>query len=92
MYLTEAMLEFRLTAGRFAEQLERKLAAYIGVRHCALVSSGSSANLLAFHTLTSPLLGDRRICRGDEVISNNGCAHHTVWCHSGICGYYGAPV
>ncbi|HIY03649.1 MAG TPA: lipopolysaccharide biosynthesis protein RfbH [Candidatus Anaerotignum merdipullorum] len=69
MYLTEAMLEFRLTAGRFAEQLERKLAAYIGVRHCALVSSGSSANLLAFHTLTSPLLGDRRICRGDEVIT-----------------------
>ena len=69
MYLTEAMLEFRLTAGRFAEQLERKLAAYIGVRHCALVSSGSSANLLAVHTLTSPLLGDRRICRGDEVIT-----------------------
>ena len=69
MYLTEAMLEFRLTAGRFAEQLERKLAAYIGVRHCALLSSGSSANLLAVHTLTSPLLGDRRICRGDEVIT-----------------------
>lgn len=61
--LTEAMLDFGLTAGRFAMAFERNFAAYIGVKHCALVNSGSSANLLAFHTLTSPLLG-KRICRG----------------------------
>jgi len=67
--LTEAMLDFGLTAGRFAMAFERNFAAYIGVKHCALVNSGSSANLLAFHTLTSPLLGEKRICRGDEVIT-----------------------
>ena len=67
--LTEAMLDFGLTAGRFAIAFERNFAAYIGVKHCALVNSGSSANLLAFHTLTSPLLGEKRICRGDEVIT-----------------------
>lgn len=67
--LTEAMLDFGLTAGRFAAVFEKELAKYIGVAHCALVNSGSSANLLAFHTLTSPLLGEKRIRRGDEVIT-----------------------
>ena len=67
--LTEAMLDFGLTAGRFAMAFERNFAAYIGVKHCALVNSGSSANLLAFYTLTSPLLREKRICRGDEVIT-----------------------
>jgi CDP-6-deoxy-D-xylo-4-hexulose-3-dehydrase len=67
--LAEAMLEFWLTAGRWAAQFEKDMAAYLGVRHCALVNSGSSANLLAFMTLTSPLLGARAISRGDEVIT-----------------------
>jgi CDP-6-deoxy-D-xylo-4-hexulose-3-dehydrase len=67
--LVESSLEFWLTAGRFADEFERKFAAYLGVRHCSLVNSGSSANLLAFMALTSPLLGDRAIRRGDEVIT-----------------------
>ena len=67
--LVDSSLEFWLTSGRYTEQFERELAEYIGVKFCSLVNSGSSANLLAFMTLTSPLLGDRRINRGDEVIT-----------------------
>lgn len=67
--LVDSALEFWLTAGRYAEEFERKFAKYLGSRYCSLVNSGSSANLLAFMTLTSPLLGDRRIRRGDEVIT-----------------------
>jgi len=67
--LVESALEFWLTAGRFADEFERGLAAFLGVKHCSLVNSGSSANLLAFMALTSPLLGDRAIRRGDEVIT-----------------------
>lgn len=67
--LVDSALEFWLTSGRYIEQFERELAEYIGVKFCSLVNSGSSANLLAFMTLTSPLLGDRRINRGDEVIT-----------------------
>ncbi len=67
--LVDSALEFWLTAGRYAEQFEKSLAKYLGVRFCALVNSGSSANLLAFMTLTSPLLGDRAVKRGDEVIT-----------------------
>ena len=67
--LVDSALEFWLTSGRDTEQFERELAEYIGVKFCSLVNSGSSANLLAFMTLTSPLLGDRRINRGDEVIT-----------------------
>ena len=67
--LVDSALEFWLTSGRYTEQFERELAEYIGVKFCSLVNSGSSANLLAFMTLTSPLLGDRRINRGDEVIT-----------------------
>ena len=67
--LVDSALEFWLTSGRYTEQFERELAGYIGVKFCSLVNSGSSANLLAFMTLTSPLLGDRRINRGDEVIT-----------------------
>lgn len=66
--LMEAALDFWLTAGRFCEEFEREFAEYLGVGHVAAVNSGSSANLLAFMTLTSPLLGDRAIRRGDEVI------------------------
>lgn len=68
-YLVDSSLEFWLTSGRYTEQFEQELAAYIGVRHCSLVNSGSSANLLAFMALTSPLLGERRIQREDEVIT-----------------------
>ena len=67
--LVDSALEFWLTSGRYTEQFERELAEYTGVKFCSLVNSGSSANLLAFMTLTSPLLGDRRINRGDEVIT-----------------------
>lgn len=69
MNLVDSSLEFWLTSGRYTDRFERELAAYLGVRFCNLVNSGSSANLLAFMTLTSPLLGDRAIRRGDEVIT-----------------------
>lgn len=67
--LVDSALEFWLTSGRYTEQFEREFAQYLGIRFCSLVNSGSSANLLAFMTLTSPLLGDRRIFPGDEVIT-----------------------
>ena len=67
--LVDASLEFWLTYGHWSKAFERGLAAYLGVRFALFVNSGSSANLLAFMTLTSPLLGERRICRGDEVIT-----------------------
>ena len=67
--LIDSALEFWLTSGRYTEQFEEQLSAYLGVRFCSLVNSGSSANLAAFMALTSPLLGGRRIRRGDEVIT-----------------------
>lgn len=67
--LMDASLDFWLTAGRYARELEERLAAFLGVKHCTLTNSGSSANLLAFMALTSPELGERRIRRGDEVIT-----------------------
>ncbi|MEF9939065.1 MAG: lipopolysaccharide biosynthesis protein RfbH [Clostridium sp.] len=67
--LVDSALEFWLTSGRYTDEFEQKLAAYLGVKFCALVNSGSSANLLAFMTLTSNLLGERRVKRGDEVIT-----------------------
>ena len=67
--LVDSALDFWLTAGRYTEQFEKEFAEYLGVRHCALVNSGSSANLLAFSALTSPLLGERAIFPGDEVIT-----------------------
>ena len=67
--LVDSSLEFWLTSGRYTDEFEKKLAEYLGVRYCSLVNSGSSANLTAFMTLTSPLLGDRQIKRGDEVIT-----------------------
>ena len=67
--LVESALEFWLTAGHYTEEFERGLAAFLGVKHCSLVNSGSSANLLAFMALTSPLLGERAVRRGDEVIT-----------------------
>lgn len=67
--LVDSSLEFWLTSGRYTDQFEKKLAEYLGVRFCSLVNSGSSANLNAFMALTSPLLGERAIKRGDEVIT-----------------------
>ena len=67
--LTDAMLDFWLTTGRFSEQFEKNFADWIGVKYAHLVNSGSSANLLAFMTLTAAELGERQIKRGDEVIT-----------------------
>ena len=67
--LVDSALEFWLTSGRYTDEFEKEFAEYLGVKFCSLVNSGSSANLLAFMTLTSPLLGDRRVKRGDEVIT-----------------------
>ena len=67
-YMVEASLDGWLTAGRFNAEFEKKLATFIGIKHLITVNSGSSANLVAFSTLTSPLLGDRAIRPGDEVI------------------------
>lgn len=67
--LVDSSLEFWLTSGRYTEQFEKGLAGYLGVKYCSLVNSGSSANLIAFMSLTSPLLGDRAVKRGDEIIT-----------------------
>lgn len=66
--MVEASLDGWLTTGRFNDEFETRLAQYLGVRHLITVNSGSSANLVAFNTLTSPRLGDRAIHPGDEVI------------------------
>ena len=66
--MVEASLDGWLTTGRFNAEFEKKLAAFIGVKHLITVNSGSSANLVAFSTLTSPKLGSRAIQKGDEVI------------------------
>ena len=67
--LTDAMLDFWLTTGRFSERFEKEFAAWLGVKYAHLVNSGSSANLIAFTALTAPELGERQIRRGDEVIT-----------------------
>ena len=67
--LVDSSLDFWLTSGRYHDEFGKNLAKYLGVRFANLVNSGSSANLLAFMTLTSPLLGDRQVKRGDEIIT-----------------------
>ena len=67
--LVDSSLEFWLTYGRYSRDFEARLADYLDVRFALLVNSGSSANLLAFSALTSPLLEERRVKRGDEVIT-----------------------
>ena len=67
--LTDAMLDFWLTTGRFSNEFEKNFAEWIGVKYAHLVNSGSSANLIAFSVLTAPELGDRQIKKGDEVIT-----------------------
>lgn len=67
--LTDAMLDFWLTTGRFSDEFEKNFAEWIGVKYAHLVNSGSSANLIAFMALTAPELGERQIRKGDEVIT-----------------------
>ncbi len=67
--LVDSSLEFWLTSGKYTDEFEKEFAKYLGVKYCSVVNSGSSANLVAFSALTSPLLGERRVKRGDEVIT-----------------------
>jgi CDP-4-dehydro-6-deoxyglucose reductase, E1 len=67
--LVDASLDFWLTTGRYAEQFEKDLAEFLGIKYCLLTNSGSSANLLAVSALTSPKLGEKRLKQGDEVIT-----------------------
>jgi CDP-6-deoxy-D-xylo-4-hexulose-3-dehydrase len=67
--LVDSSLDFWLTAGPWAHKFEKRFAAWLDIKYCSLTNSGSSANLLAFMALTSPQLGDRRINKGDEVIT-----------------------
>ena len=67
--LVDSSLNFWLTAGPWTAKFEKEFAKWLNIKHCSLVNSGSSANLLAFMALTSPLLGERAINRGDEIIS-----------------------
>lgn len=68
-HLVDASLDFWLTAGRFARTFEQDMARFLGAKHAILVNSGSSANLLAIASLTSPKLGERALKPGDEVIT-----------------------
>jgi len=76
--LVDSSLDFWLTEGRYNAAFERKLAEYIGVKYAATANSGSSANLLAFYTLTSDQLGDCAIKQGDEVIQTATCFPTTL--------------
>lgn len=67
--LTDAVLDFWLTTGRFADKFEKDFAEWIGIKYAHLVNSGSSANLLAFMVLTASELGERQVKRGDEIIT-----------------------
>ncbi len=67
--LVDSALDFWLTAGRYTQTFEERFAGYLGIKYCSLVNSGSSANLLAFMALTSPLLGERQVRPGDEMIT-----------------------
>lgn len=87
--LTEAALDFWLTSGRFVDKFENEFAKWLGVKYTSLVNSGSSANLIAFHTLTAPELGKRAINRGDEVITVAAAFPTTV---TAIIQYGAVPV
>lgn len=67
--LVDSALEFWLTSGRYTDEFEKRMAEYLGVKYCSFVNSGSSANLVAFMALTSPLLGERQVKPGDEMIT-----------------------
>lgn len=87
--LVDAALDFWLTTGRFSDEFEKKFAEFLGVRFANLVNSGSSANLIAFMTLTSPELGERQIKKGDEIITVACCFPTTV---SPVIQYGAVPV
>ncbi len=87
--LVESSLEHWLTYGRYSKEFEQKLSKYLGVRWSFLVNSGSSANLLAFFALTSPLLKERQVKRDDEVITVAACFPTTV---TPIVQYGAVPV
>lgn len=87
--LVDSALDFWLTTGRNAEEFESEFAKWLGVRHASLVNSGSSANLLAFMALTSPLLKKRQVKRGDEIITVAAGFPTTV---SPIIQYGAVPV
>lgn len=87
--LVDSALEFWLTSGRYVQEFEAGLSKYLGVKYTAVVNSGSSGNLLAFMTLTSPLLKERRIRPGDEVITVAAGFPTTV---SPIINYGAVPV
>lgn len=87
--LVDASLDFWLTAGRYAEKFEKALAEYLGIRYCSIVNSGSSANLLALMAITSQKLGERRIKKGDEVITVAAAFPTTV---APIIQYGAVPV
>lgn len=76
--LVDSALEFWLTSGRYAKEFEKNFSEFLGVKHCTLTNSGSSANLLAVTTLTSSTLGDRQLNPGDEVITTAACFPTTV--------------
>lgn len=76
--LVDSALDFWLTAGRFAKQFEKEFADFLGVKHCLLTNSGSSANLLAVSALTSPSLKEKQLKPGDEVITVAACFPTTV--------------
>lgn len=87
--LTDTVLDFWLTTGRFSELFEKEFADWIGVKYAHLVNSGSSANLIAFMALTAPELGERQIKPGDEVITV-ACAFPTTV--TPILNYGAVPV
>ena len=87
--LTDALLDFWLTTGRFAQQFETEFAQWLNVRYASLVNSGSSSNLIAFSALTAPELGERQIRRGDEVITVAAAFPTTV---TPILQYGAVPV
>lgn len=87
--LVDSSLEFWLTSGRYTDEFEKKLAQYLNAGFCSLVNSGSSANLLAFMALTSPLLKERQLKRGDEVITVAAGFPTTV---TPILQYHAIPV
>ncbi len=89
MALTDATLDFWLTTGRFADEFESRIAKLIGVKYAHLVNSGSSANLMAFMALTADELGERRIKKGDEVITVAAAFPTTV---NPIIQYGAVPV
>jgi CDP-6-deoxy-D-xylo-4-hexulose-3-dehydrase len=87
--LVDSSLDFWLTTGRYTDKFENDFANFLGVKHCSLTNSGSSANLLAFMTLTSPKLGEKRINKGDEVITVAAAFPTTV---APIIQYGAVPV